>query len=163
VKNHDEKIKDMVESVLPSTARKSARDRRRIVHKRARAHQRVALADVTVSCDDVCVDFRDGRRKSELHWIVLDRRGADNVGALTRWAVAVVDSDPTLRRAPLHVQVGHFASLLPADVIGQHAVQHIEWALKYAARTVRLGLAARCPGRRVPRSAGGLWSMTYAG
>jgi hypothetical protein len=67
VRNHDEKIKDMVESVLPSTARKSARDRRRIVHKKARAHQCVALADVTASCDDAGVDFREGRRKSELH------------------------------------------------------------------------------------------------
>jgi hypothetical protein len=133
VKNHDEKFKDMIESVLPSTARKSARDRRRRVHKQSRARQRIALDAIKASYEDTGVDFRDGRRKSELHWMVLDRRGADNVGALTRWAAAVVAADPTLRDAPLHVQVVHFAGILAADVIGRHAIQHIEWALKYGA------------------------------
>lgn len=133
MKNHDEKFKDMIESVLPSTARKSARDRRRLVHKQARARQRTALAAMKGSYDDAAVDFREGRRKSELHWMVLDRRGADNAGALTRWAVAIVEADPKLRDAPLHEQVAHFASILPADMIGQHAVQHIEWALMYVA------------------------------
>jgi hypothetical protein len=134
VNNHDQKFKDMIESVLPSTARKSARDRRRQVHKRSRARQRIALDAIkTSSYDETAVDFRDGRRKSELKWMVLDRRGADNVGALTRWAAAVVEADPRLRDAPLHVQVAHFAGILPADVIGRHAIAHIEWALIYRA------------------------------
>jgi hypothetical protein len=34
MRNHDEKIKDISRSVLPSTGRKSARDTRRLVHKR---------------------------------------------------------------------------------------------------------------------------------
>lgn len=133
MRNHDEKFKDMIESVLPSTARKLARDRRRRVHTQARARQRIALAAIKASYDDTGVDFREGRRKSELRWMVLDRRGADNVGALTRWAAAVVEADPMLRDAPLHVQVAHFAGILPADVIGRHAIEHIEWALKYGA------------------------------
>lgn len=134
MENHDEKIKDMVESVLPSTARKAARYRRRLAHKQARARQRGMLAAVKgAGYDDAVADFREGRRKSALHWMVLDRRGADNVGALTRWAADVVEADPNLREAPLHVQVAHFAGILPADLIGQHALQHIEWALKYRA------------------------------
>jgi hypothetical protein len=134
VKNHGDKTKDMIESVLPSTARKQARERRRLIHKQARARQRVALAAITASYDDTSIDFRDGRRRSELKWMVLDRRAADNVGALTRWATAVVAADATLRDAPVHVQVAHFAAILPADVIGRHAVQHIEWALTYLAQ-----------------------------
>jgi hypothetical protein len=131
VKNHGEKTKDMIESVLPSTARKRSREQRRLIHKRARARQRVALAEVRATYDDASVDFRDGRRRSELKWMVLDRRAADNVGALTRWAAAVVAADASLRDAPLHVQIAHFAAVLPPDLIGQHALQHIEWALTY--------------------------------
>jgi len=134
VRNHGEKTKDMIESVLPSTARKRAREERRLIHRRARARQRVALAAVRATRDDTSVDFRDGRRRSELKWMVLDRRAADNVGALTRWAAAVVAADARLRNAPVHVQVAHFATILPAGVIGAHAVQHIEWALTYLAR-----------------------------
>ena len=134
MKNHGEKTKDMIESVLPSTARTMARDRRRLIHKRARARQRVALAEVRASYDDTSVDFRDGRRKSDLKWMVLDRRAADNVGALTRWAAAVVAADARLRDAPLHMQVAHFAAMLPPDLIGRHAVQHIEWTLTYLAQ-----------------------------
>ena len=134
MKNHGEKTKDMIESVLPSTARKMAREQRRLIHKRARARQRVALAEVRASYDDTSVDFRDGRRRSELKWMVLDRRAADNVGALTRWAAAVVAADARMRDAPLHVQVAHFAAMLPPDLIGRHAVQHIRWALTYTAQ-----------------------------
>ncbi|MFT4008799.1 MAG: hypothetical protein QM655_02020 [Nocardioidaceae bacterium] len=134
VRNHDEKRKDLIESVLPSRARKMARDRRRQLHKQTRAYQRVALKAVAAEGDDAEVDFREGRRQSEIRWMVLDRRGADNVGALTRWAKAVVAGSPTLRSAPLHEQVAYFASILPTDVIGRHAVQHIEWALTYLAQ-----------------------------
>ena len=34
MRNHDEKIKDMSRSVLPSTSRKSAGDDRKRIHKR---------------------------------------------------------------------------------------------------------------------------------
>lgn len=132
MRNHGEKTKDMIESVLPSTAGKRAREQRRLIHKRARSRQRVALAEMRATYDDTSVDFRDGRRKSELKWMVSDRRAAGNVGALTRWAAAV-RADARLRAAPLHVQVAHFAAIVPG-VIGAHAVQHIEWALRYLAR-----------------------------
>lgn len=131
MRNHGEKTKDMIESVLPSTAGKWAREQRRLIHKRARSRQRVALAEMRAIYDDTGVDFRNGRRKSELNWMVSDRRAADNVGALTRWAAAVVKADARLGDAPLHVQVAHFAAILPSGVIGAHAVQHIEWALTY--------------------------------
>jgi len=43
VRNHDQKIKDMSRSVLPSTGRKSARDNRRIIHGQQRARELAAV------------------------------------------------------------------------------------------------------------------------
>lgn len=43
MRNHGQKIKDMSRSVLPSTARKSARDSRRIIHKQQRARELAAI------------------------------------------------------------------------------------------------------------------------
>lgn len=148
MQNHDEKHKDMVESVLPSRARTMARERRRWVHKQARARQRAALAAVAASHGEADPDFGEGRRKSAMRWLVLDRRYADNVGALTRWAVAIVEADPALRVAPVREQAAYFAAILPGDLIGRHALSHIEFALTYArrpsyARELRAEVAAR--------------------
>jgi hypothetical protein len=139
VRNHDEKTKSMQRSVLPSTARKQARKERRLIHKRQRARERDMLSAVrkaasAVDSDfefDSDPDFHEGRRISDTHWMVLDRRSADKIGPLTRWAGATVDADPDLHDAPVHEQVAYFAAILPGDLIGKHAVQHIEWALKY--------------------------------
>lgn len=134
MKNYDEKTKDMAESVLPSTARKSVREERRRIHHAQRARQREAFARLDVGgVEDYGPDFREGRRLSATRWMVLDRRSADKIGPLTRWAVAVVTADPDLRDAELAVQVAHFARLFPDNLIGRHAVQHIEWALRYEA------------------------------
>jgi hypothetical protein len=126
VRNHDEKIKDMVESVLPSTRRKTARTERRIIHKKQRARQRDMLRNISVEPDP---DFCEGRRVSAISTMVWDRRAADNVSALVRWAGAVVERDSALAAADWPSQRAWFASVLPQDLIGQHALQHIEWAI----------------------------------
>lgn len=126
MRNHDEKIKDMVESVLPSTRRKTARTERRTIHKRQRARQRDVLRNISAEEDP---DFHEGRRVAAIHNMVWDRRAADNVGALCRWAAAVVERDPVLAAADWPTQKAWFAAILPADLIGQHALQHIEWAI----------------------------------
>lgn len=126
MRNHDEKIKDMVESVLPSTRRKAARTQRRTIHKKQRARQRDMLRNISAEADP---DFREGRRAAAIHNMVWDRRAADNVGALCRWAAAVVERDPVLAAADWPTQRAWFAASLPADLIGQHALQHIEWAI----------------------------------
>ncbi len=61
--------------------------------------------------------------------MVVDRRSADKIGPLTRWAVRTIEQDPALRDAALGDQVAYFAARLPTDVIGRHAVFHIESAL----------------------------------
>lgn len=136
MRNHDQKIKDMQRSVLPSTARGFARAERRLIHKRARARARDALAEARkiVNTDirtDPDPDFREGRRKAATHWMVLDRRAADKIGPLCRWAVRTVEADEALRDAPLHDQAAFFAALMPKDLIGEHAVFHIRWALRW--------------------------------
>jgi hypothetical protein len=52
MRNHDQKIKDMSRSVLPSTGRKSARDNRRIIHKQQRARELAALAATGLPPED---------------------------------------------------------------------------------------------------------------
>lgn len=135
MRNHDEKSKDMQRSVLPSVRRKAAREERRQIHKRARARERDPLGEARKTVDAADVDpdpdFREGRRKAATHWMVLDRRAADKIGPLTRWAVRTVEADSVLRDAALSGQVAHFEALLPADLIGQHAVFHIAWALEW--------------------------------
>jgi hypothetical protein len=133
LRNYDQKIKDMAESVLPSTARGRARAARRRAHKGQRARERDALVAVrrVESLDDAGVDVRDGRRAREISQLVWIRRGADKTGSLARWAGARVDRDPRLRTAPLAEQVGHVARLMPDSLIGRHAVQHVESALRH--------------------------------
>ncbi len=63
--------------------------------------------------------------------MVSDRGAADKVGPLTPWAGARVDRDERPRSASLAEQVESFAHLMPDNLIGRHAVQHIERALEY--------------------------------
>lgn len=130
MRNHDEKIKNMGRSVLPSTSRKSARDNRRIIHRRQRA---LELAVVTAyrrdaDPDSVTPDAR-GTYGPDITFMVWERRSRDKVGPLIRWAEATIAADPVLRSAARSEQVAYFARLMPDTAIGRHAVQHIEAAL----------------------------------
>lgn len=129
MRNHDQKTKDMCESLLPSTSRKNAREKRRIAHGADRARERVALRG---DHDDVTLDRvlgdSDGRRRA-IHEMVWDRRAADKVAPLIRWADATVDRDPALRNAAAKDVIAYFAALLPDNLIDRHAIQHIEWGL----------------------------------
>ncbi|WP_007520077.1 MULTISPECIES: hypothetical protein [Pseudofrankia] len=136
MRNHGEKTKDMAESVLPSTARRSARQERRRIHQRQRARERNLMVVVRGSAehDDGDADFREVFRRRDISQMVWDRRGADKTGSLVRWAGSRVDRDDSLREASVDEQIQYFARLLPDNLIGRHAVQHIEFALEYRAR-----------------------------
>lgn len=130
MRNHDQKVKDMCESVLPSTSRKNAREKRRIAHGTARAHQRAALrAAIEENELGPALGDADGRRCAAIHEMVRDRRAADKVAPLIRWARATLEREPKLRNAAPEEVIAYFASLLPDNLIGRHAVQHIEWGL----------------------------------
>jgi hypothetical protein len=138
VRNHDQKIKDMSRSVLPSTGRKSARDNRRIIHGRQRARELAAVTAYRRAGEpdsvtpDVC-----GTYGPDITQMVRHRRAQDKVGPLVRWAEAAISADPVLRSAPRADQVAYFARLMPDTTIGRHAVQHIEQALERRERRAR--------------------------
>jgi hypothetical protein len=142
VRNHREKVKDMSRSVLPSTGRKAARDRRRVIHKRQRSLERAGLTEYRriAEREDVTPDFR-GRAGPQTRQMVLHRRARDKTGPLVRWAQATIAADPVLRSAPRAEQARHFARLMPDTLIGEHAVRHIEWALEW--RDLRAGYSRR--------------------
>ena len=135
VRNHDEKIKDMGRSVLPSTGRKGARSKRRTIHKRQRARELTAVTAYRreTGSDGARPDIR-GTRGPDITQMVCRRRAADKVGPLIRWAEATIAATPALLAASRREQVAYFAGLMPDSTIGRHAVQHIEQALEWRAR-----------------------------
>ncbi|MGH2548009.1 MAG: hypothetical protein ACRDHN_01365 [Thermomicrobiales bacterium] len=88
---HD-KQRDLARMVLPSRAAKMARDESRHIHRQERHHVRECLA--TMAPDDEWEDARhytsvsraESFSRSEMLMRVSDRRGADNLGGLRRWA-----------------------------------------------------------------------------
>lgn len=126
MRNHNEKSRDMARSVLPSTARRRARDERALIHSRERASARRELR-VLAHLEDVDdfegdLTWEDRRARKDM---VLDRRAADKVVPLIRWVEATIEADPLLRTASAEHQEVHFAALLPDGVIGQHALSHL--------------------------------------
>lgn len=127
MRNHAEKRKDMIESVLPSTARKMARDERASLHRR---HRRSVTIELTSGSEDpVGRDLR-----SDFEELIYSRRSADKTAPLERWALALVDRDAALRDAEVGEQVEHFRRLLPNTKIGRHALGHIDMALRWRGR-----------------------------
>lgn len=122
MQNHDDKITDIIRSVLPSTARKDARKTRQLIHRAARRRVKVAFRAGDV---DTFVDIR-----GPIEDMVWDRRAGDKVGPIVRWALHQVRHDPWLRDAAHAERLDHFRQLLPDNTIGRHALSHIAWPLE---------------------------------
>lgn len=122
MQNHDDKITDVIRSVLPSTARRDARRTRQLIHRSARRKVKVALRSGDV---DAVVDIR-----GPIEDMVWDRRAGDKVGPLVRWALHQVRHDPRLRETGFAERIDHFRQLLPNTTIGRHALSHIAWPLE---------------------------------
>jgi hypothetical protein len=145
VRNHDEKIKDMSRSVLPSTGRIGVRETRRAIHKRRRTRERAALAGRRLSA---MPEIKDTHR-AEIAQLVFDRRQMDKVAPLVRWARATIAADPVLRQATREEQVAYFARLMPRTLIGRHAVNHIAAELEWRCGAGFLSRPADEPGAPV--------------
>ena len=130
MRNHNEKARDMARSVLPSTARKDARETRAQIHGRERARERRVLFDLRwyLDPDDFEGELGNVHRR-ELAWMVADRREADKVGSLLRWAERTVEHDPELSCASREDRETYFRKLLPPGLIGNHAISHLWWVL----------------------------------
>ena len=154
MRNHDEKIKDMSRSVLPSTGRKGARDDRRAIHKRQRARELAAVITYRRDPDPegTTPDVR-GTYGPDITYLVWNRRAKDKIGPLIRWARATIAASPALRAASREEQVAYFARLMPDSTIGRHAVMHIEMALEWDARRERLAAGHRAAAAHSPQAA----------
>src|SRR5688572_14445836 len=107
-----EKLKDMVESILPSKNREAARAAKARTNRK---HRRVVR-------QDVCGDVTDADRRytitqnSNVGW----RRSGDKLAHFIRWCEKIT-SGMTTREALAFVQ-----AILPKSLIGDHAYGHWE-------------------------------------
>ena len=140
------KERDMVRSILPSTARKGARDDKRNVNKAHRSSVRQALRqhrdvlaeerffdhdefdldsyderfDFDAPYDKIC--NADHEYKSRIKYIMWDRRQADKVAPIIRWAEKkVADVRPEDRLSGLRAR-------MPDNLAVRHAISHIEFS-----------------------------------
>jgi hypothetical protein len=114
----DDKIKDMIESLLPSSRRKAAREGRAAAHRKERR--------ATRQNHDRFQDH-DRKRRIEIMENMWERRNADKL-SFVRWAEGVTKhlSDPEDR-------YNYIKKLVPDNTIGRHALTHLpyEWQPEY--------------------------------
>lgn len=117
----DAKVKTMAKSVLPSRRREGAREDKRLAHRQHRRQVSERLGQLRgCDYDDFVpsVSHNNNRRIHEIKW---ERRAADNVSAVVRWAEALTKDIPTGDR------VAFMKRLLPDNLIGRHALTHLEF------------------------------------
>lgn len=131
------KERDMVRSILPSSARKSARDRKNAIKRAHRSSVRQTLRQHrdTLACEmqedemfDRVVDFdapyaelidADGKCDNEIKYAMWDRREADKTRPFERWAVAQTKGVRLLDRATW------LQSKMPDTLAVRHAMSHV--------------------------------------
>jgi len=114
----DQKKRDMARSILPSTKKDGQKDRRRI-HKKARASFR--SREVGVDPEDADLISPEKVRLLEIRNFVEERRFKDKTGPFERWA------ERSTKDLPQEDRLSYLRSLVPASLIGEHAVSHVEW------------------------------------
>lgn len=150
-----DKVRDVARSVLPSTARKGAREDKRNYHATHRHAQNQINHAICRHLNDVDDDGRlytdvglyddfedqeifDGysaRTKNpsvgwdDMNEIVSNRRGHDKVAPLIRWAQAI---EKRLMSSPPWAdedKIAYFKALLPDTLQGRHALGHVKMSL----------------------------------
>jgi hypothetical protein len=130
MRNHDQKVKDMTESVLPSTDRVRARQDKRAINRSERrvVGLRLHAASTYPDPDDFDGDLVAVDRNARLE-ARFERRLSDKVAPLVRWAERRVAIDPVLSAADHEDRLAYFRGLLPSNKIGRHALGHVDWAI----------------------------------
>lgn len=150
-----DKARDIARGTLPSTARKGARKNKKNFHSRHRAAQRRVNDDILAAMTEVdedghiytdpeLFDDYEGRlvyegytaatKTEKLSWedmphIVADRRNADKLGPLLRWAQATHDREMSGPGWTNEDKVAYFKAILPDTLQGRHALGHVISAL----------------------------------
>jgi len=124
-----EKIHHMIRSILPSTARRQAKQAKVALHQanRSRSHNQLALYKGPASyvIDMYEDDVRDLEHYEEPHnmagWesIVEDRRAHDKLNHFVEWAFQRTAHKTPQERYP------YIKTLLPDNLIGRHALSHL--------------------------------------
>lgn len=120
---------EMSRSILPSTARKKARDDKRALQHKNRAQIREKLVPFKGPADYVLDTYDDDYHDLNHAWsprntggwdqIVFERRSADKLNHFMTWAAAVVKGmDPDDAWV-------HLKTLVPSGMIGDHALSHL--------------------------------------
>lgn len=149
-----DKARDIARGVLPSTARRSAReDKRDFHHTHRRAQTQInheIVRSTTVIDDDGylytdpdlfddfeprhVIDGYHSRTKidgapydCDMPQIVYNRRNADNLGPLLSWARAT--ERQKMIGWSVYDKYAYFKAVLPASLQGRHALGHVEQAL----------------------------------
>lgn len=127
----EKKLRDMARSVLPSTRRKSAKaEKQQVARKNRRQINRDCKASISyedyLECpaEDHKIDTR--KKADNYTYLLSNRRGADKVGPLIRWAQAKVRKE----NIDLHNAEFYFKAILPKNLIGNHAWTHLEYYLR---------------------------------
>lgn len=114
------KTKDMVRSVLPSTARKGSKDRKDGIHRNHRRIERQAVKQIARD-PDAFDEFTpdDKGYDHEISYAVRERRNHDKVKPIMKWAQANTKGKHDKRIAQMR-------KVLPKGTIGDHAITHLE-------------------------------------
>jgi hypothetical protein len=130
----EEKLRQMARSILPSTAAKSARERRAQINRRSRRRARLICHEAASDAERAGErDFEDAKSRHDIRYMVRERQRADKLGHFERWAVHVTDhmgDDPSGRRAKLR-------KVLPDGLIGWHACSHLDSYDEFETQRVR--------------------------
>jgi len=119
----DEKVRQMVRSILPSSRRRSARLGKAKLNRRLRRNARQALSEIRSEEDwlDDDTDFWDDG-EHERSWIVADRRGADKTNHFCHWA------EVKAKDIPDGEKMDYIKGVIKGKgVIIEHAYSHLEW------------------------------------
>lgn len=118
----EEKNKEMIRSILPSTRRKNAKAEKKALNRRLRRNARQSLSQIydEDDWDESSFDFwNDGQE--ERYWIVQDRRAADKISHFMRWA------EQKASHMPDGQKMGYIRGILPGKgTIFEHACFHLE-------------------------------------
>lgn len=118
----DEKRREMMRSILPSKAAKSAKEEKRLLNRKLRTRASSALRQIRDEEDweNSNFDFWDDGQEQR-QWIISDRRGADKLAHFMRWA------EHTAKDIPDGEKMGYIKGLLPGKgIIFDHACGHLE-------------------------------------
>jgi hypothetical protein len=118
----DDKIRNIVRSVLPSKMR--VRKHKRSAHKRNRAMHRTAIRRLLHTDFDEYPSY-DPKADTDVSYLVVSRRDADKLGPLMRWATYFSRG----RNYPEAVKF--VRRIMPRGLVGDHAMGHVEWGLKW--------------------------------